>query len=199
MKIAVIGRGNVGGTLARAWKEKGHEVRFGVRAPAAGAPGEGAVGEVVDWGEVVVLATPWGAVSEVLGSRADWAGKILMDCTNPLLPNLSGLEVGTTDSGGERVAALASGARVVKVFNTTGSGNMANPVYAGTPLTMFYCGDDAEAKAAAARLAADAGFDAVDAGPLRQARLLEPLALLWITLALRQGLGTNIALQLVRR
>jgi predicted dinucleotide-binding enzyme len=157
------------------------------------------VGEVVDWGEVVVLATPWGAVSEVLGSRADWAGKILMDCTNPLLPNLSGLEVGTTDSGGERVAALASGARVVKVFNTTGSGNMANPVYAGTPLTMFYCGDDAEAKAAAARLAADAGFDAVDAGPLRQARLLEPLALLWITLALRQGLGTNIALQLVRR
>jgi predicted dinucleotide-binding enzyme len=97
------------------------------------------------------------------------------------------------------VATWAPGARVVKVFNTTGANNMANPDFGGIAATMFYCGDDAEAKAAAARLAADLGFDPVDAGNLEQARLLEPLALLWIRLAYVQKQGREIAFKLLRR
>jgi predicted dinucleotide-binding enzyme len=76
---------------------------------------------------------------------------------------------------------------------------MANPDYNGQRATMFYCGDELEAKKVAASLAEDLGFEAVDAGPLREARCLEPLALLWIHLALKQGLGVNIAFKLMRR
>src|SRR5262249_29771021 len=122
-----------------------------------------------------------------------------LDCTNPLAADLSGLTVGLTTSGGEQVASWARGARVVKVFNTTGFGNMANPTYREGAVTMLYCGDDPEAKAAAHALARDLGFDPIDAGPLMQARLLEPFALLWISLALRQRLGVDFAFRLIRR
>ena len=87
----------------------------------------------------------------------------------------------------------------MKVFNTTGANNMGNPRYPEGPATMLYCGDDASAKEAARRLAADLGFDPVDAGPLQQARLLEAFAMLWISLAYAQGLGREIAFRLMRR
>jgi 8-hydroxy-5-deazaflavin:NADPH oxidoreductase len=148
---------------------------------------------------VVVMATPWEATQAAIQKAGDLTGKVLLDCTNPLLPDLSGLALGTTTSAGEQVAAWAPKARVVKIFNTTGYGNMANPVYGNDRNTMFYCGDDAAAKQVARELAAGLGFDPIDAGPLTQARLLEPLALLWITLALKQGLGMNIAWKLMRR
>jgi NADPH-dependent F420 reductase len=208
MKIAVIGMGNVGGVLGRRWAEAGHEVVFGVRDPsdtkAQAAAREArasaaTVGDAAARSEVVVLAVPWPAVRDALNSAGDLSGKVLLDCTNPLTADLSGLTVGTTTSGGEEVAKAARGARVVKVFNTTGAPNMADPNYRGTRVTMLYAGDDAEAKQVAARLAADLGFDPVDAGPLAAARLLEPFALLWISLAIRQGMGTDFAFQLVRR
>ena len=126
-------------------------------------------------------------------------GKIVLDCTNPLKPDMSGLEVGLSTSGAEQVAGLAAGAKVVKIFNATGFNNMANPRYANEAATMFYCGDDARAKAVAGQLAADLGFEPVDAGSLAEARLLEPYALLWIHLALVQKLGRDIAFKLMRR
>ncbi|MEO8024990.1 MAG: NADPH-dependent F420 reductase [Bryobacteraceae bacterium] len=209
MNIAILGTGNVGGALGTHWARVGHHVIFGFRDPesaeakkllaSSGSNANGAtVGEAVKAGEVVVAALPWPQVKEILGGL-DLNGKILFDCTNPLLPNLAGLEVGTTESGGEQVAVAAAGARVVKVFNTTGFANMADPVYQGKPTVMFYCSDDADAKAVAKRLTSDLGFDAVDAGPLTNARLLEPLALLWIWLANIGGLGRDIAFQLVKR
>jgi predicted dinucleotide-binding enzyme len=88
---------------------------------------------------------------------------------------------------------------VVKVFNTTGLENMAEPRYGSHAATMFYCGDDAEAYRAAHRLATDLGFEAVAAGPLRNARLLEPLGMPWINVALVQGRGRGIAFALQRR
>ena len=97
------------------------------------------------------------------------------------------------------VAEWAAGARVVKIFNTTGFGNMANSNYTLGPVTMFYCGDDPGAKIVAAKLAADLGFDPVDAGPLTQARTLEPMAMLWIWLAVFGGMGTDFAFRLIRR
>jgi len=209
MKIGILGGGKVGGTLGLSWTLKGHEVVFGVRNPGSdemtaliadsqGRARAGSAAEAAAFGEVVVNALPWKAAKETL-SALNLAGKVLLDCTNPILPGLTGLEVGTTTSGGEQVAQWAKGARVAKVFNTTGFENMANPVYSGAPVTMFYCSDDAEAKKVAATLAADTGFAPVDAGPLSNSRLLEPYALLWIWLSAKGGLGRDFALTTSRR
>jgi NADPH-dependent F420 reductase len=207
MKIAIIGMGNVGIALGHRWAAKGHQVTFGSRHPAdheeqAKAQTIGAnVAEVKDaaaGAEVVTLAVPWPAVPAALSAAGDLNGRIVLDCTNPLTPDLSGLAIGCTTSAGEEVAKLARGAKVVKIFNTTGAGNMADPNY-GVPVTMLYAGDDAEAKRVAAKLAADVGFDPVDLGPLSASRLLEPLALTWITLALRQKLGTDFVLTIAKR
>lgn len=200
-KIGIIGAGNVGGTLGRVWASRGHDVLFGVRDPGSAEPlgRMGTIAEAFAHGDILALATPWGATHDVLASAGDLSGKILFDCTNPLLPGLAGLEYGNTISGAEKVAEWAPGARVVKVFNTTGFNVMADPSFPGGPPAMLYCGDDAEAKAAAHQLAEEAGFEALDAGPLAQARLLEPYALLWITLAMKYGYGREIAFRLLRR
>lgn len=203
MKIAILGSGNVGGTLAAGWARKGHTVTLAARDPnsektRAAAQASGAnvkpISQAVREAEVILLATPWDAVGDALKSAGSLAGKVLLDATNPLKPQLAGLTHGKDTSGGEFVASLATGARVVKVFNTIGAQNMAD----GKGLTMFLCGDDEAAKKAAATLARDVGFEPVDVGPLSEARLLEPFALLWITLAYKRGLGPKFALSIVK-
>jgi hypothetical protein len=154
--------------------------------------------ETVAASDVVVVATPWAAAKEVLAGAGSFAGKIVIDLLNPLLPDLSGLEVGTTTSAGEMVASWCPGARVVKAFNTVGYAVMGDPIVNGEPVVMFYCGDDAEAKKVTAQLATDLGFNAVDAGPLTQARLLEPFALLWISLAFKQGFGFHWGFKILK-
>ena len=206
MKIAIIGAGNVGTTLGRGWLRAGHQVTYGVREPDSakaqtlGQQGAGVrtLRAAVEVAEVVVLATPWSAAREALAALGDLAGRPLLDATNPIGPGLS-LAVGHVDSGGEQIQRWAPSARVVKVFNTTGLENMADPRFGSHAATMFYCGDDAEACRVAHGLAVDLGFEAVAAGPLRNARLLEPLGMLWIHLALVQGHGRGIALTLQRR
>jgi len=210
MKIAVIGAGHVGGTLGKGWAKKGHEIIVGVRdaadpklkellAALGGKAHAASVKEAASNAEVVALTVPWGAVPDALKNAGDLRGKIILDCTNPLKPDLSGLVVSDNTSAGQQVAAWAPGARVVKIFNTTGAPNMAKPVYPEGPTMMLYCGDDAAAKSIAAQLAADLGFAAHDLGPLSEARLLESLALIWIHLALFQKMGTDFAFRLVRR
>jgi predicted dinucleotide-binding enzyme len=169
MRIAVIGMGNVGGTLGRRWAE------------------------------AVLLAVPWGAVPDALRAAGDLAGKVLLDCTNPVTPELTHLTVGHATSAGEEVARLAPGACVVKVFNTNGAKNMADPDYGGHQVTMLYAGDDEGANRVAATLAEQLGFEAIYLGPLKEARLLEPLAMAWIVLARHRGLGRDFALDVVRR
>ncbi len=124
---------------------------------------------------------------------------MLIDCTNPLAADLQGLSVGLNTSAGEQVAGWARGARVVKAFNAIGADSMGHADFAGTAADGFYCGDDAKAKATVKGLVAEAGLNPVDVGPLRNARLLEPLALLWIDLAVNQSWGTNHAFKLLRR
>lgn len=210
MRIGIIGAGTVGGTLARAWASTGHHVALATRDPddprlatlamsIGPNASAGGVARVVEHSEVVVLATPWTAVRESPGVAVDWSGKILIDCTNPLRPDFTWLEDDYEVSAAERIAAWAKGASVFKTLNHTGANNMANPVYPGGRAVMFVCGDDAEAKPTVLQLVEDLGFDAVDAGGLKIARLLEPLAMLWIHLALHQGLGREIAFALLRR
>lgn len=210
MRIAIIGAGNVGAALGRGWARAGHEIIFGVRdtsspkvagllAELGGTVSAAQIAAAAQFAEVIVLATPWPAAEEALKQMDDLHGKVIFDCTNPLKPGLEGLELGLETSGGEQVAAWAAGGRVVKIFNTTGAENMANPHFGAGRALMPYCGDDVAAKQIAAQLATDLGFDPLDAGPLAQARLLEPLALLWITLAFRQGQGRDFAFGLLRR
>lgn len=208
MNIGILGSGSVGGALGRRWSANGHRVVFSSRNPqspemqklaseAGATPATSA--DAVRTSDVVLLSTPWPATEAVLKSCGSLSGKVLIDATNPLLPNLSGLTVGTTSSGGEQVAGWATGARVVKAFNTIGFNVMQNPMFNGQPAVLFYCGDDAAAKATVHQLASELGFDAHDAGPLSQARALEPFAMLWISLAVKQGYGREFAFGLMRR
>ncbi len=207
MNIAVIGAGNVGSALGAAWARKGHRVTYGVREPgsekARALAGKNAsvagLAEAARGAEVVVLATPWGATKEAIQTAGTLAGKTVIDCTNPLLPDLSGLEVGHTRSGGELVAEWTKGASVFKTFNHTGAGTMASQAGFAQKPVMFVAGDDPARKRSVLQLVTDAGFEAVDAGELKSARLLEPLAMLWIQLAFRQGLGRDFAFGLLRR
>ncbi|HZU36299.1 MAG TPA: NADPH-dependent F420 reductase [Gemmataceae bacterium] len=210
MRIAIIGAGNVGSTLGKAWAKKGHDIFFGVRHPqddkirqlveSIGPKTQaGTVAEAASSGEAIVLATPWQGAEAAIRAAGDLRGKIVIDCTNPLKPDVSGLEVGFTTSGAEQVAQWAKGAKVFKAFNTTGSNNMADPVINGIRTVMFVCGDDEAAKSVVMQLAADLGFDAVDAGKLEQARLLEPWAMLWISLAFQGGMGRDFGFVLLRR
>jgi 8-hydroxy-5-deazaflavin:NADPH oxidoreductase len=210
MKIGIIGSGNVGGTLGKRWAQKGHDVCFGVLDTAdpklkqlladSGAKARAAtVAEMARMSDVVVLATPWGAVPDAIKSAGNLSGKILIDVTNPLLPDLSSLTIGTTTSAGEQVAELAKSARVVKAFNTIRFGVMADTTFPQGPVALFYCGDDAEAKKTVAGLAVELGFKALDAGPLTQCRVIEPFGMLWISLAVKYGYGQNIAFQFMQR
>ena len=209
MRIGVIGSGNVGGTLGKRWASNGHTVFFATRdsesaairtllAESGPTAAAGPLRDAVAHSESVLLATPWPVTRQMLESAGDFDNRILIDATNPLAPDLSCLECANTISGAESVAQWAPTARVVKAFNTVGNNVMADPAFSA-PVALFYCGDDASAKQTVAPLIRELGFDPIDAGPLGQARVLEPFALLWISLAVKYGFGRDIAFQFLRR
>jgi 8-hydroxy-5-deazaflavin:NADPH oxidoreductase len=206
MKLAMIGAGNVGSALGRAWLAAGQDLRFGIPEPGdpkyASLPGARLFrpAEAARDAEIIVLATPWPATETAVKSLGDLSGKILVDCTNPLGIG-SGLELvlGYGTSGGEQVAAWASGASVFKSLNQTGAENMAKASLFPVRPVMFVAGDDAARKPTVLSLIAEIGFEAVDAGPLRVARLLEPYAMLWIDQVLNRGSGADFAFALTRR
>jgi hypothetical protein len=209
MQIGIVGTGNVGAALGTRWAQGGHEVVFGSRHPQSDevrsliekSGGRARAASVADAATcpVILLATPWAAAQKAIETMGSLQGKTLIDAVNPVEPSLTALALGTTTSASEQIAQWAAGAHVVKAFNTVGAGVMANTDFSGGRVVMFYCGDHAPAKQTVHQLAAELGFDPVDAGPLTQARLLEPFALLWITLAIKQGLGMGIAFELLRR
>ena len=209
MRIAILGSGNMGGTLGRLFAAAGHTVTFsysrdpaklerlaresGSRARAA-SPG-GAVRDA----DIVVLTVLWQHVSRVLRLAGDLQDKVLIDCTNPLTPSDDALAVGFRTSGAEIVAAKAKGALVVKAFNTITS----ELLRAGTRVLSerpagFYCSDHTRARRVAARLLRDLGFEPVNCGALINARSLEPLAMLVGELAYNQGRRPEIGLRILR-
>ena len=190
-RIGIIGNGNVGSALARGLERGGYAVRA-----VGGEPGK--VKETGEWAEVVILAVPYGAVDDVVRELgASVQGKTLVDVTNALTEDMQ-LASGSTTSGAEHLQQIARGARVVKAFNTQFAGHMDIGQLGGQPLTVFAASDDAEAKQQVIEMSKAIGFDPIDAGPLQNARLLEPLGYFNIQLGYVLGLGTNIGLKLVR-
>jgi NADPH-dependent F420 reductase len=207
MNIGILGAGNIGGNLARRWSEKGHAIKLGVRdanaddvkaliARCKGASA-GDVKAAAAFGEVVVIALPWNAVASVLGAIGDLKGKIVVDATNALRFGPEGPEALFETSGAQKVAELAPGAHVVKAFNTLGAEHILNAVVGGQACDAFVCGDDAGAKAKVKTLAEEIGFRALDMGGLRNARTVEQIAIAWIYLAMKAGLGRNIAFKVL--
>jgi 8-hydroxy-5-deazaflavin:NADPH oxidoreductase len=204
MKIAIIGAGNVGKALAGRIARAGHNIVFGVLDPAKSAdlpfPAQ-VTREAAAGAELIALSTPWPATEGACRDIGPVDGKIVIDCTNPLTmgPSGLGLAVGHTISGGEMVAGWCQGASVFKAFNTTGFNVTAAPERMAEKPVMFVAGDDDVKKPTVLKLVADTGFEAIDAGPLRNARLLEPYALLWIDQSFKQGgLGRDFAFAITR-
>lgn len=209
MKIAILGSGNVGGALGVRWAKAGHEVTFSSRHPDSDqvkklvsvAGGKAAAAQPRDaacYADAVLLAVPWPAARDALVEAGDLKDRIIIDATNPLRPDLSGLALGADTSAGEQIAAWHPEARVVKAFNTIGANIMADPAFPGGKVFLPYCGNHAEAKRIIHGLAAELGFDPFDAGPISQARVLEPFAMLWISIAFG-GTGRDFAFGMLRR
>jgi predicted dinucleotide-binding enzyme len=189
-KVGIIGDGNVGSALRRGLERAGYQIRGVGKSP-------GQVKETGGWADVVILALPYGAIDDAIRELADSiGGKTLVDVTNALTADMQ-LASGCTTSGAEALQQKAPSAQVVKAFNTQFAQHMDTGGVGGQQLTTFVAGDDTTAKAQVIQMARDIGFDVVDAGPLQNARLLEPLGYFNIQLGYVLGLGTQIGLKLV--
>lgn len=190
MQIAIIGAGNVGGAVARACVRTGHDVVISAAEPSDAQEVAGTVGAraaesntaAVEGAEMIVIAVPYPAVSSVAAEIADGvAGRVIIDATNPLKPDFSGLAV-TERSAAEELQESLPQALVVKAFNTVFAANQADPSVDGTQLDGFYAGDDAAAKKKVADLLEVIGYRPIDAGALPAARALEHMGFLNISL-----------------
>lgn len=195
MKLAFIGRGAVAQALARALV--GHDVTLGVRNPTRVK--EATMAEAAARADAVILATPWAAEAEVAAAIAPYvAGKTLIDATNPVGMTEHGLDLVPQDgrAAAEALQARLPEARVVKTFNQIGAEFIADPAALERRPVMFAAGDDDAARQLALNLVKEAGFEAIDAGPLTNARHLESLAVLWICSTLEPDLGRSFGFSL---
>jgi 8-hydroxy-5-deazaflavin:NADPH oxidoreductase len=205
MNISIIGAGNVGKALTGSAIRAGHSVTVSSNsgdsaralAEATGAKAAESNRAAAESAEVVVLAVPYTAVPEILneiGRALD--GKVLIDATNPLKADYSGLASGGT-SGAEEIQAQVPGARVVKAFNTQLAARQADPTVDGLRADGYVAGDDEDAKAAVLGLVEAIGFNPIDVGGLAMARYLEGMAWLNISLQMKNGWSWQAAWKLV--
>jgi hypothetical protein len=192
MKVAIIGTGNVGRALGGSLARAGHEVTFAGRdvaktervASELGGFAADTAADAAQGVDVIVLAIPSGEVAAVVTGIASAAvGKVVLDATNPLKPDYSGLANAGGPSTAELVAELVPGAHVAKAFNTLFGAVQADPTTHGTMLDALYATDDEVAAAAVSELASSIGFRPVRVGPLAAARELEAIA--WLNIRLQ--------------
>jgi NADPH-dependent F420 reductase len=198
MEITIIGTGNMARGIATRALAGGHSVTLlGTETAKAQAladelSGDVPAGQVGDplAGDVIVLAVWYPAVDDVLGRyRGQLDGKIVVDITNPIdVDAFEPLEL-EAGSAAQEIAAKAPGAKVVKAFNTTFAGTLAEGEVAGQPLDVLIASDDEEAKTTVSRIVADAGLRPIDVGPLKRAREIEALG--YLHMAIQQPLETN--------
>jgi hypothetical protein len=208
MKVLVIGTGNMGAGFVKRLTAAGHQVSVAARdiakaqalAQQHGATAvalEGAAKDVA----AVVVATPYEQAATALRSVGDLTGKVVVDITNPLTPDYMGLTLGHSTSAAEEIARAVPGAEVVKAFNTLFAQVLSEggDFGEGQKVTVFLASDSAPAKQTARALAESMGFQTQDAGALKNARYLEPLAGLNIYFGYGAGMGTAIAPTWIRK
>lgn len=206
MNIAIIGSGNVGGTLAKKWIQAGHTIRVGARFPLSeknerlaqeiGAEKFTSITEAVKTSEVILLATPAPMAMEVTESLGDTTGKVIIDTMNIVMGRGPQGFTNTTDA----ILAHTQSQDVVKCFNTTGFNNMPNPTYGDYALDMFVAGQSEKGTKVAIQLAKDAGFaQCYSIGGNDKFALMEQFAFFWINLAMFQGQGREIGFKLLKR
>lgn len=200
--IGIIGAGRMGSAFARRLAEAGFDVLITARHQDHARNVARAVGErvravpqeeIARNADLLILATPYKEAATALKAAGDLAGTPVIDITNPVNADMSGLLVGGETSAAETIQRAVPGARIVKAFNT-----IFSQILAGTPKNahrpqVFYAGDDESAKAQVRGLIEKVGFEPVDSGRLASARELEPLGLLNIYLGYKAGLGTGVA------
>lgn len=205
MKIAIIGTGNIGGTLGTKWAKKGHTVIAGVR-DADNFKGKEVLAEAqilittiheaVQQSEIILISTPATVAIEVAKSLGDTTGKIIIDAMNIVMGRGPEGFTNTADA----ILANTQTRDIVKCFNTTGFNNMRNPVYHSEAIDLFVAGDSERGKEAAIQLAKDAGFaECYSIGGNDKFQLMEQFAWFWINLAMFQGQGREIGFKLLKR
>jgi hypothetical protein len=214
MNIGIVGSGNMGSALGKIWASKGHKVVFSysrtleklqAAATAAGANAStGSPMEAAQFADVIFLGVAPNVLEDALQAAGSLADKVVISCVSGLKPDWSGQTMGLptdlTISVAEQIAQLAPGAKVVEAFNTTFAEILQSESreFGSDRPSIFYCGDDRDAKVIAASLIEDCGYEAVDAGGLRVARSLESLATIWVQMALVSEMFPNIALKVLR-
>lgn len=209
MKILLLGAGNMGSAFAQQFARAGHDVRLAAtsleKAQAVASRFQGvtavpATGSASD-ADVVVVATPYEQAVSALKSAGPLDGKVVIDITNPLTADYMGLTIGHDTSAAEEIAKAFPGVELTKAFNTLFAQVVAkgSAFAGGQKAPTFVASDSPRAKATATALAESIGFDVVDAGPLKNARYLEPLAGLNIYFGYGAGLGTDVVPTWLRR
>jgi len=188
MTIAILGQGNMGKGLAKRLNGKADLV-FGARTPNAG---EINYAEAIKDADIVVLALPFDAALHA-AKTLNLTGKVVVDMTNPVTADYSGLRMGHSTSAAEEIQQAAPGAKVVKAFNTIFAGLFDAPVANTSKVAVFLAGNDEAAVAKVGELATLAGFSVENAGKLDAARLIEPVGMLNIRFGFGLGQGTGIA------
>jgi predicted dinucleotide-binding enzyme len=191
MRMGILGAGLMGSKLGTIFARAGHAVVFSyahsnekltkLARDAGGNARAGTPAEAAKQSDVLLLAVHWSRIDDVLHQAGDLSGKVVVSCSLPMNADDTALVVGLTSSGAEELARRIPKARVVSAFNTVPSEVLFGVYEAkrkATRPSLVYCGDDEPSKGVAAELIKDAGFDPVDAGPLRIARYTEPFALL---------------------
>src|SRR5919198_4885687 len=211
MRVGVLGSGLMGGKLGTIFARAGHEVVFSyarskeklqrLARQAQGRAGAGTPRQAAQAADALLLAVHWSRMDDVLSQAGDLSGKVVVSCSLPMNDDDTALVVAHTSSGAEELARRLPTARLVSAFNTVPS-EVLFDVYAARRKTsrpsLVYCGDDRKAKNVAVKLIRDAGFEPVDAGPLRIARYTEPFALLVAQLAYEGDGGPALAYRFER-
>ena len=206
MRVGIIGAGNMGSAFARRLSAAGYDVLIASRDAEDARNVAGALGgavravpqhQLAEGADLLIAATYYPSQVDALRASGRLEGKTVVEISNPLKPDMSGLAIGHTTSAAEEVAKALPGARVVKAFNTVFAQVLAGPATGGgggAAVQVFYAGDDEGAKRTVRSLIESMGFEPVDAGPLSNARYLEPMGMLNIYLGYVAKMGTDIAL-----
>jgi predicted dinucleotide-binding enzyme len=208
MNIGILGSGEVGQKLGCGFIELGHRVKIGTRDPnqekikewikkSGDSASAGTFSQAASYGQLIVVATSWNGTLEAIRmcDPKDLVDKTVIDVTNPLdfsAEGLPKLAVGYTDSAGEIIQRLLPEANVVKAFNTVGNPHMVNPEFPNGPPTMFICGNNDNAKKTVINeFLTKFGWESIDIGGIEGSRLLEPMAMLWITHYFQTNTGNH--------